>query len=304
MNLDTEPVLANARSRLREVLIAHYEAWANRLTDTKGLEAMCQVNQYGYSFKDKGLYVWKNNDWWKTLAGTLQTDNDTRRRILHYHRIASTWFCDATVDALSSESNTTLHAFEPKVPVREKNMAKKVDFKQGKILGYLHNGEIVQRSPFPEEPESFEWRAGKEEQKKKEHTKRSANQTFPPPPEPSSSDMVLFKAADAEEPVPMDQSPLPSSTLPIKRQNPWIMIPSSGSDVTLEKYRRMHRSTVALDLPVEATENATTSSSKRNAWGKHEDMDTHKKCRIDDGVSQAYPSSSSEIERAGARTAL
>ena len=127
---------------------------------------MCKVNQWGYSFKDTGIYVWKNNTWWKTLAGTLQTDDETRRRITYYHRIAKTWFCHETVDALSCQSNPSCPALEPRVPVRQYSTTKKVDFKEGKILGYRRDGDVVPRLPFPEEPQNFEWRAGKEEKRK------------------------------------------------------------------------------------------------------------------------------------------
>ena len=75
LGIENEPILANARAKLREVLLEDYKDCAERLTTTKGLEAMCKVNQWGYSFKEKGIYVWKNNTWWKTLAGTLQADD-------------------------------------------------------------------------------------------------------------------------------------------------------------------------------------------------------------------------------------
>ena len=41
------------------VLVEHYKEWATRLTTIKGLETMCKVNQWGYSFKDGYLRMEK-----------------------------------------------------------------------------------------------------------------------------------------------------------------------------------------------------------------------------------------------------
>ena len=102
----------------------------------------------------------ENNTWWKTLAGTLQTDDENRKRIIYYHQIARTWFCHETVDVLSYQSSNSCPSFESRVPVRQYSTTKKIDFKEGKLLGYRRDGEVLPRIPFPEEPENFEWRAG------------------------------------------------------------------------------------------------------------------------------------------------
>ena len=100
------------------------------------------------------------------MAGTLQTDDETRKRIMYYHQIAKTWFSHETVDALSCQSNNLCSSFVSRVPVRQYSSSKKVDFKEGKLLGYLRDDEVVPRIAFPQEPENFEWRAGKEEKRK------------------------------------------------------------------------------------------------------------------------------------------
>ena len=151
---------SDARLHLREVLYRHYADWCCRLYTDRGLEAMCKVNQWGYSYKKEGVYVWKNNTWWKTLAGTLQNDNATRSRILYYYTIMNSWFKSPTVNALAYPEGTS--------PVRQQASSKTVNYRDGRLPGYSYgNSETAERTPFPAEPVGFDWHAGKTENSNK-----------------------------------------------------------------------------------------------------------------------------------------
>ena len=171
-------------------------------------------------------------------------------------------------------------------------------------MGYEQNGVVVPRLPFPEEPENFQWRAGKEE-KSRARTTLGGSTTLPPPSDPSRTDMVAFTVPTGEqapEKVQPAASP-PNSTT--KRKHQWIMIPSSGNDVTLDKYRRMPQPTFTPDVTTDAPTSSTSTAPKRTALPDSEDKGSQKKTRHEQGVSlegQTRASSSSSSFQSSAVT--
>ena len=83
------------------------------------------------------------------------------------------------------------------------------------------------------------------------------------------------------------------------------MIPSSGNDVTLDKYRRMPQPKPKPDVTTDAPTSSTSSAPKRTALTDSEDKGSQKKTRLEQGVSldgQTHASSSSSSFQSGAVT--
>ena len=110
--------------------------------------------------------------------------------------------------------------------------------------------------------------------------------------------MVPFEVTDGEQAAPKDQSVQSTPASHTKRRHQLIMIPSSGSDVTIEKYRRLHHPESGTDIRKDEPTTSTSSASKRNGMTDSKETDSPKNSNVHESVSlhnesNANPSSSS-----------